>query len=144
MYEKIIILQHNNHNNNNNCYIDGTQEAPHTFDDCSLPHAKLPHTFPKNFRRTSLLMSFLRTFLWQGDADKRNNYVKNYMALLNPETMPRFLCLSLPLPLLELALLCANLQIYMQRSCSIKSSKPDHKQGYFMCASCPFLGTGLE
>lgn len=46
--------------------------------------------------------------------------------------------------LLELPLLCANLQIYMQRSCSIKSSKPDHKQGYFMCASCPFLGTGLE
>lgn len=28
------------------------------------------------------------------DADKRNNYVKNYMALLTPETMPRFLCLS--------------------------------------------------
>lgn len=28
------------------------------------------------------------------DADKRNNYVKNYMALLTPATMPRFLCLS--------------------------------------------------
>lgn len=54
------------------------------------------HTFPKHLRRTSLLMCFLRTFL---DADKRNNYVKNYMALLTPETMPRFLCLSASLPL---------------------------------------------
>lgn len=95
------------------------------------------HTFPKHLRRTSLLMCALRTFL---DADKRNNYVKNYMALLTPEAF-----VSLPrCHFHELPLLRANLQIYMQRSCSIKSSKPDHKQGYFMCASCPFLGTGLE
>jgi len=44
--------------------------------------------------------------------------------------------------LISVASLClpaANLQIYMQGSCSIKSSKPDHKQGYFMSRSLPIF-----
>lgn len=61
--------------------------------------------------------------------NKRNNYAKNYMALLTPDKRsPRISFSPLCLP-------AANLQIYMQGSCSIKSSKPDHKQGYFMPSS---------
>jgi len=58
--------------------------------------------------------------------NKRNNYAKNYMALLTPNKRSRLICVAC------LCLPAANLQIYMQGSCSIKSSKPDHKQGYLM------------
>lgn len=66
--------------------------------------------------------------------NKRNNYAQNYMALLTPkqEESESISCSSLCLP-------AANLQIYMQGSCSIKSSKPDHKQGYFMPRSLPIF-----
>lgn len=75
-----------------------------------------------------------------------NNNETNVIIMLkiiwhfSPQSQPRFLCLRQVFFSLSLSL-CANLQISMQRSCSIKSSKPDHKQGYFMNTSCPFLGT---